>query len=121
MKRFWKIILYGFLLWLTVFVLSFLIFPVKQVNPPFFETLITIVLTVSTVFYGYYYFRNEETSLKKCLLVGFAWVIVNLGIDLPLFLLDSPMKMTFMNYMTDIGLTYLIIPVIILVFSFHKK
>ena len=121
MKRFGKVILYGFLLWLTVFAFSVLIFPIKQENPPFFETLITIALAVSTVFYGYSYFRKEETSLNKCLLAGWIWLFVNLGIDLPLFLLDSPMKMTFMNYMTDIGLTYLIIPVILVVFSFHKK
>ena len=49
--------------------------------------------------------------------IGIAWFAVNLVIDLPLFLLDSPMKMSFPAYMTDIGLTYLTYPVVTIGFG----
>jgi len=120
MKQTGKIILFGFLLWLTVFIASFLIFPIKESNPPFFETLISIILTASTILYGHIYFKKEFLSLKKCISVGLFWAIINIGIDLPLFLLDSPMKMVFVDYMTDIGLTYLIIPLILLVYAYRR-
>jgi hypothetical protein len=41
-----------------------------------------------------------------------AWFIISIAIDLVLFLPPSPMQMSFMNYMEDIGITYLMIPVI---------
>jgi uncharacterized membrane protein YpjA len=119
MKHIGKILLYGFLLWLTVFVGSFFIFPLKQTNPPFFETLISLILAGSTVLYGHIYFQKEKISLKSCLLVGLAWVIINLVIDLPLFS-AGPMEKTFSDYMTDIGLTYLMIPIILSVFAFKR-
>ncbi len=121
MKQYAKTILYGFLLWATVFMVSFLIFPIKTSNPPFFETLISIILTGVTILYGHIYFKQEILSLKNCVKVGLVWAGVNLAIDLPLFLLDSPMKMEFGAYMTDIGLTYLMIPLILAVYANRRE
>ena len=52
-KHIGKVVLFGFILWASVFALSFIIFPVKEADPIFFETLITIILTGFTVLYGY--------------------------------------------------------------------
>ena len=117
-KKVGKVLLYGFLLWLTVFAGSILIFPIKEYDPIFFETLISIILAAATVLFGHLYFKNETVSLKYCLLVGFCWALLNIIIDLPMFSY-GPMKRPFLNYMTDIGLTYLMIPIILSVFAYR--
>ena len=111
MGAFGKSLLYGFFLWLTVFISSFFIFPLKTSNPLFFETLISIFLVLFTVIAAYFYFSKTALSLKNGLAAGITWMIVNIIIDLPLFSF-GPMKKDLAEYFTDIGLTYLIIPVI---------
>ncbi len=118
-NRIGKVLLYGFLLWLTVFAGSVLIYPLKENDPIFFETLISIILAASTVIFGYLYFQKDLPNLPKCLSVGFAWALINIGIDLPLFSY-GPMKRPWVEYMTDIGLTYLMIPIILIAFAFKK-
>ena len=50
-------------------------------------------------------------SCAKALVIGVAWLVINLVIDLPLFS-AGPMAMPLADYVKDIGLTYLIIPVV---------
>lgn len=116
MKHLIKIILFGFLLWLTVFIGAFAAFPFKQSIPPLFETVVSIILAAATVFYGWRFFRREVVSLKNCIVVGFIWALVNIALDLPLFSF-GPMKKDLADYMTDIGLTYLMIPIILSAFA----
>ena len=119
-KKFGRILLFGFFLWISVFSVSFIVFPIKQADSILFETIITITLTAFTILFGYIFFNQEKPSIKKTLVVGIIWLMVNIIIDLPLFIF-GPMKRPFINYMTDIGFTYLIIPMILLVFSFRSK
>lgn len=121
MKNTFKLILFGFLLWLAVFVCAFFIFPVKQSNPAFFETLITLFLSGFTVLFGRIYFKNFEiVTAGNALFTGFAWMAVNIIIDVPLFIL-GPFKIPPVDYITDIGLTYIAIPVILLAFTGRRK
>jgi len=55
-------------------------------------------------------------------LIGVVWFLVNVMLDLLLFM-EGPMKMSFADYMADIGLTYLIIPSVTfgLGYSLQKK
>jgi hypothetical protein len=117
MKHLIKIILFGFLLWLTVFIGAFAAFPFKR--SPLFETLVSIVLAAATVFYGWRFFRREIVTLKNCIVVGLIWALVNIVIDLPLFSF-GPMKKDLADYFADIGLTYLMIPIILSAFAFKK-
>jgi hypothetical protein len=112
--------LFGVILWISAFAISVIIFPVKQADAIFFETLITIALTGFTALYGYIFFKKERPTLKNALEAGIIWMLVNLAIDLPLFIF-GPFKMPLVNYMTDIGLTYLIIPIILSIFSYQSK
>jgi len=50
--------------------------------------------------------------VKESILIGVIWFLINIIIDLIMFLPVSPMQMTLNDYMADIGITYLIIPVI---------
>ena len=50
--------------------------------------------------------------LREGVLLGCLWFAINILIDAPLMLLGGPMKMTLPDYMSDIGVTYLLIPAI---------
>jgi hypothetical protein len=108
-----KIILYGFLVWLVPFAVSFIIFPLRASMRPLFESIMPLVLTIIVVILAYYYLKDLETNLvKEGVLIGLSWLAINLIIDLMLFLPASPMQMNILDYFMDIGLTYIIIPVI---------
>jgi hypothetical protein len=72
-----------------------------------------VVIAVCAVFFSVLYFRNLRAGfLREGILLGVAWFIINIVIDLLLFLPESPMQMSFADYMIDIGVTYLIIPAV---------
>jgi len=54
----------------------------------------------------------ETDFVREGLLLGVVWMAVNVGIDVPLMLSPSPMQMSLGEYMADIGLTYVLIPVV---------
>jgi len=117
MRSFKLVLLYGFLLWLIPFAVAIVILPLKTSAPPLFESIMPVVLTVCAVFFSNLYFKRAETRfLKEGVLLGIIWLVISLVIDLLLFMW-GPMKMTFVNYMMDIGLTYLIFPAITIGFG----
>lgn len=112
MKSFKRAALYGFLLWLIPFAVSCFIFPLKQSGSPLFETIMPIVVVASgVVFVNLYFIRVGQAYLREALAVGVFWMIISLLLDLSLFMW-GPMKMSFVTYMTDIGLAYLIFPIL---------
>jgi hypothetical protein len=117
-KKYLKIGLFGFLTWLIVFVVSVLMFPLKTSQRLLFESIMPVVITCCAVFFANLYFKNLKANfLQEGLLIGVVWFIVSLAIDLPLFLLEGPMQMPLADYMMDIGVTYLIIPIVTLGFG----
>ena len=104
--------LYGFLVWLIPFAVSFLIYPLRGSHRALFESIMPVVLTICVVFFSNLFLRKSgEKFLKEGIMLGILWFAISLVIDLLMFM-KGPMKMTFADYMMDIGLTYLIIPVI---------
>ncbi len=119
-----KIILYGFLVWLIPFGVSFIIFPLKTSIRPLFESIMPLILSIGVITLAYHYLKNLNADfIRNGLLIGILWYIINIAIDLFMFMPASPMQMSFLNYMMDIGLTYVIIPVITLGMGFmaHNK
>ena len=117
MNKYLKICLFGFLVWLIPFLVSFLIFPLRESDSyrPLFESIMPLALTITVVIFSVLYFKKlEKNYLNESILVGFVWLIINIIIDLIMFLPESPMQMSFVNYMMDIGITYLIIPTIVI-------
>lgn len=113
MNKYLKIALYGFLIWLIPFVVSILIFPFHQSNRPLFESIMPVAVTLCVVVFAILYFKTVSADfVREGVVIGAAWLIISLAIDLPLFLLESPMKMSLPDYIADIGLTYLIMPTI---------
>jgi hypothetical protein len=113
MNKYLKIILFGVLIWLVPFIVSFFIYPLKTAENPLFESIMPIVITLIVILFTYFYLKTIETGfIKEGVIIGVIWLVISIVIDLTLFLPPSPMQMSFNNYMMDIGVTYIMIPVI---------
>ncbi|OPX60746.1 MAG: hypothetical protein A4E25_00155 [Methanobacterium sp. PtaB.Bin024] len=113
MNKYLKMILFGFLVWLVPFMVSFFIYPLKTAGNPLFESIMPLTLTIIVVALAYLYLKNIETGfIKEGVMIGVVWFVINIAIDLVMFLPPIPMQMTLTNYMMDVGITYLMIPVI---------
>lgn len=108
-----KAVLFGFLIWVAAFAVAFAIFPIRESSRPLFESIMPVVLSAATVFFAHRYFRQVHRGfLREGLLLGLVWLGINVVIDLPLMLGPGPMQMTPAEYAGDIGLTYVLIPII---------
>ena len=113
-SRNWKtIMLFGFLIWLIPFVVSFFIFPLRSSSRPLFESIMPVVLTSAVVLFTVRYLRKiNREFVKEGIFIGIVWLVISLVIDLILLMPESPMQMTLSDYGMDIGITYLIILII---------
>jgi hypothetical protein len=124
MKSFKKAILFGILVWLIEFIVGFAAFPLRESNRPLFESIMPVTLSICTVLFSIIYFWHATRAfLRQGIMLGIVWLAISIIIDLPLFLLGGPMKMTLPEYLSDIGVTYLMIPVITtaLAYAFGKQ
>ncbi|MBZ5619820.1 MAG: hypothetical protein LAQ69_14010 [Acidobacteriia bacterium] len=102
--------LLGLLSWLAPFLISLLAFPLKRTNAPLFETLMTVVTLMTAALLLPRCFRDRVAPVHAAVLVGAAWMAINLVLDYPMFAF-GPMKMDASKYYSEIGLDYLIFPV----------
>lgn len=108
-----RALLFGLFIWLTPFVVAFLIFPLRESSRPLFESIMPVAIAVPTAVLGVRYLRNVRQGLvREGILLGLLWLAISIAIDAPLMLLGGPMRMTIGAYVADIGITYLIIPVV---------
>lgn len=116
--KFSKLLLYGFLVWLGPFAVSVLIYPLRSAQRPLFESIMPVVITACAVFFSVLYLGNVTSGfLREGIRLGATWLVISLSIDLLLFM-EGPMKMSLLDYVKDIGLTYLIIPTITIGFGY---
>ncbi len=117
-----KIGLFGFLAWLITFMVSVLISPLRTSRRPLFESIMPVVVTGCAVLFAIRYFRDVKAAfLREGIVIGLAWFIINIIIDLPLFMLEGPMRMSFADYMMDVGVVYLIIPAVTIGLGFLAR
>ena len=113
MRSWRKAVLFGFVIWLVAFVVAFAAFPIRQASRPLFESIMPVVLAALAAPLALRYFRSVEARfVQEGLRLGMVWLLVNVAVDLPLMLSPSPMQMTPSEYAGDIGLTYLLFPII---------
>ena len=109
---------YGFLLWLIPFIVAFLAFPLKKSGSPLFETIMPVTLTACVVILSILYLKKVKSNfLTESMKLGAIWFLISIVIDLGMFMW-GPMKMSFLDYMSDIGLTYLIFPTVTIGFGY---
>lgn len=112
MKNIKKLFLYGFLLWLIPFAISALIFSIRDANRALFESIMAVVVVSCVVGLGVLYLQKDtEVTIKDGMVLGLVWLVVSLVLDFIMFI-QGPIKMTTEQYIADIGITYLVIPII---------
>ena len=112
MNKYLKTGLFGFLLWLIPFAVSVLIFPLRMSQRPLFESIMPVVIAIWTVFFSILYLSKKKSDLlKESIFIGNAWLLISIVLDLMIFI-EGPLKMPIWDYVTDIAVTYLMIPVI---------
>ena len=118
MKSLKKAFIFALLVWVVPFVVAMFVFPLRESDRAFFESIMPVAVVLATVFFSTLYFKKVDTYfLKEGILLGFIFLLVSLAIDLVLFSQGS-MAMPLGDYIKDIGFTYLMIPVITIGFGF---
>lgn len=112
MKQILRIVLFGAGVWAIPFAFGMLVFPLQASMPALFDTLMSIGIAVAATLFGGLFFRKQSAvSMRRALTVGLAWMAICLVIDLPILVAGLGMSLT--SYFADIGLTYLIVPIIV--------
>lgn len=118
MDRYLKVGLFGFFIWLIPFVVSVLIFPLRAMQRPLFESIMPVVIAIWTVFFAVIYLLGIKSGFQKeGIVIGMAWFFISIFLDLLVFI-EGPIKMSLWDYATDIPLTYLMIPTITFGFGY---
>lgn len=112
MNRYVKLLGLGFLAWLIPFAISFFVFPTKAMFAPFFDTIMAVVVAATGMVLTLLGLRGMKSGfVKEGAVAGIVFFVMSVLIDLPLFSY-GPMATSLANYMMDVGLTYLIYPII---------
>ncbi len=78
---------YGFLVCVIPFVLAIMIFPLRASERPLFESVMPVVLVISTVAFAIMYMRKVQTGfLSEGVLLGAIWLLMSIAIDLLMFM-----------------------------------
>ena len=117
----WKwAIIDGILLWLIPFIAAFAIFEIKSTQPALFQTIMGIIAGLVCIAFTIHYFKKTgENSVKEGFYLGCIWLAINLALDLPVFLMIFNMPIG--QYFSEIGLGYLIYPIITTGFALAAK
>ncbi len=112
MKRIGRLLLYGFVTWFVGLAVSMAVFPLRKSGDPLFETVMTLTVTSLAVLATMVHFRRvRRFYAMEGIALGAALLLVNLVLDLPLFLF-GPLARPLTSYLGDIGLTYLVYPIV---------
>ena len=64
--KFWgKAIGYGFLVWLTPFILAFIIFPIRESARLLFESIMAVAVSATAVVFGILYLKYVSQNIVK--------------------------------------------------------
>ena len=114
MNKYLKIVLFGFILWLILFIAGF---PFVDSSGNFlipktlFLSIMFVVGSLVGVTLSVRYFKEIGTNyVREGVTIGVAWLVICLGLDL-VFVLIGLFSMTVTQYFTDIGLCFLSIPI----------
>lgn len=107
-----RAVAYGVLVWLVPFLVAFAIFAVKESWRSLFESIMAVTVAAVTVVASGKYFRSHPPQcVRPGLVLGVLWALISIAIDLPL-MLSPPINYPVPEYFADIGLTYVMIPII---------
>ncbi len=112
MRSWRRALLCGVGVWFVPFVIAIAIYGLHASERALFESLMAVAVVGATVEFATVYLRVVEGRfVREGVLIGVAWFAIAFAIDLLMFSW-GPMKMAFVDYVKDIGVTYLVIPTI---------
>jgi hypothetical protein len=113
LRRVAIIVGYGAASWAIALAVAMCISPLRESDRPLFETIMPVTVAACAVLLGLRVRgRRPLRGLAQGLTVGLAWMAVNIALDLPLFSW-GPLAMPPTAYFKDIGLTYVIYPLVL--------
>ncbi|MFN7922770.1 MAG: hypothetical protein U0Q16_21875 [Bryobacteraceae bacterium] len=105
-------LLYGLLIWLIVMGVATVAFPLRSAERTLFDSIMPVALASAVAVCGVFYFGHVTNHyVREGILLGLLWFAVSFVIDTAAFT-GGPLRMSFGEYCRDIGVTYLMIPVI---------
>lgn len=111
MSRTRTILGHGLGIWAFPFLVGMGLFPLQAGQPALFDTLMSLALVVGVLFFATRCLRRGGgASTGAMVRIGLGWAGLCLAIDLPLFLLAF--DWTLADYVADVGLGYLLIPLV---------
>ena len=120
MNQFLKATVYGFIIWLILFAVGFVVFPLHETNLVFFKTIMIVCSSLVGMWALYLYFNKIKGNyVAEGIQVGLIWFIVNILLDLVVLvgMFHTPAGEYFLNT----GLRYLMIPIISTFLGFILK
>jgi len=109
-----KLISFGILSWLIPFIGSFPFYSPDQgllIDIFLFKTIMIVLGALVGVLLLVLFFNDiKKDYLKASIIVGIVWLIINWGLDF-IFLLPMS-QMPIAQYFTEIGLRYLVLPIV---------
>jgi hypothetical protein len=113
MKNIAKLTLLGLLTWIAPFLISFLFYDrsgTLSIDINLFKSIMIVVGGTTGALAIIFYFKKIESGfLKNGILAGIIWYMMNIVLDLLILIPMS--KMTYPDYFAQIGLRYLMIPI----------
>ncbi|WP_292468699.1 hypothetical protein [Methanolobus sp.] len=109
-----KMILFGLILWLVPFIVSFA-FVDRQgnftIDETFFKSIMVVTGALVGVVLAVRYFRDVEIDyVNDAILLGVIWLVINFALDLSM-VFGGFFQMTVVEYFKDIGMRYLAMPI----------
>lgn len=107
-------LLMGAAIWAAPFIVGMMMFAVAQPGTPLFDTAVTLALVAGAIVISLRHLPGlADRSVFKCLSIGAIWALIAIVIDLPIFIFGpEQMRMDPIDYIADIGLSYLLVPMI---------
>jgi len=112
---------YGLSCWFVPFAVAMALYPLRVTHRPLFESVLAVTLAATGVgVMSAYLARKTSTSVERGLLCGLAWLGESLVLDWLAFSL-GPMDIGLVDYIQDIGVAYLMIPVLTVGLAWQAK
>ncbi|MGD0711353.1 MAG: hypothetical protein ABR968_09245 [Bacteroidales bacterium] len=123
MKKYIKLSLFGLLTWLIPFIVGFFFYTregVLLISPLFFKSImIAISSLLATILLVQYFKKITSNYVSEGITIGLIWLAINILLDI--IVLVPMAKMTFINYFSNIGLSYVMIPAMSIAVGFVSE
>ncbi len=107
-----RAVLYAILLWAVTFLAGFFVYPLRTETPLLFASVRMVIVAVLCMVFTVMYFRDVEDHLiRDGIKLGILWLLGSVVLDQGPFVWGL-MGLSFLDYLTDTGLMYLLYPVI---------